>query len=321
MGTPLQLCYPVTTLDGKELLPAGVFLSEETMDDLVHSARAEVFPAMKLMEYESVAADLRSICESPPYHRMFSDVARRDEVFQAMQRVELARPLLEIYSYFKLHDPYTYLHILSVFALSILLARELVKDPAERALELAAATSHDFGKICVPPSILKKTTPLEEWERQRLSHHAAAGYVLLSYYLKDHRHPAAITARDHHERIDGSGYPRGILLDNRFVEIVAVGDIFDALASSRPYRQSSFDLRGALEEITQQAGQGKIHADVVRALISCNREGHPPYETCNFSSELRSRPPEDNHYCGAAPCHFDPQCALEEEGEGGGGKA
>lgn len=313
MEKPLQLCYPVTTLEGKELLPGGVYLTEETMNELVLSARADAFPSMKLMEYDTVAADLHRICEAPPYNRMFSDPVRRDEVFRTMHEVELPRPLLEIYSYFKTHDLYTYNHILTVFALSLLLARELVKDPAERAMEVAASTSHDFGKICVPLSILKKTTPLEDWERQRLSHHTAAGYVLLSYYLKDHNHPAAITARDHHERMDCSGYPGGIAQRNRFVEIVAVGDIFDALASSRPYRQRAFDLRSALEELTQQALRGTIRTDVVRALISLNREGHPPPETCSISDELRGKPPADNHYCGAAPCRFEPTCAIEGE--------
>jgi HD-GYP domain-containing protein (c-di-GMP phosphodiesterase class II) len=313
MDTPLQLCYPITTLDEQELLPGGAYLSAETMSDLVRSAQGHDFPSGKLMEYETVAADLQRICDGPPYNRMFSDPGCREEIFLTLQGVELPRPLLEIYSHFKTHDPYTYSHILTVFALSLLLAREMVADRTERALEVAAATSHDFGKICVPLSILKKTTPLEEWEKQRLSHHAAAGYVLLSYYLKDWRHPAAITARDHHERIDGSGYPGGIVQRRRFVEIVAVGDMFDALVSCRPYRQRSFDLRTALEELTRQAERGTISEDVVRVLVSCNREGHPPFETCSLSHELRGKPPADNHYCGITPCRFEPKCPLEDE--------
>ncbi|MBW4055058.1 MAG: hypothetical protein HIU83_06610 [Proteobacteria bacterium] len=146
-----------------------------------------------------------------------------------------------------------------------------------------------------------------------LSHHAAAGYVLLSYFLKDSNHPAAITARDHHERCDGSGYPRGIALRNRNVEIVAVSDVFDALISPRPYRPISYDLRTALDEITVLAVKGAISSDVVRVLISCNRKDQLPYTDCILSQEQRGTPPPGNLYQGVASCHYSLDDGPEED--------
>lgn len=315
MENPLQLCYPVLTLDDKELLPAGAYLTRDTMKELVRSAGMDIFPVKKLLEYDTVAKDLHSICNEPPYCRIFSDPVRRKEIFKTMNQVEFVQPMLDIYGYFKTFDPYTYRHILTVFALSLLLAQELIDNRDELARAVKAAPNHDFGKICVPLSICKQSTPLNVQEQAQLSHHAAAGYVLLSYYLRDPNHPAAITARDHHERYDGSGYPRRIALRNRMVEIVAVGDIFDALISSRPYRAQSYDLRTALEELSVQAKSGTISEDIVNALISFNRENHPCRSQCKFSHELRGTPPPGNHYQGITPCRFEPE-PQQEEGRG-----
>jgi len=311
MENPLQLCYPVRTLDGKELLPAGAFLTQSTMKGLVRLAEMETFSVMRLMEYDTVAADLHSICSAPPYCRIFSDPVRRNEIFKTMNRVEFVQPLLDIYGFFKIHDPYTYRHILTVFALTLLLAQDLLDNRGKLAKAVAAAPNHDFGKICVPLDVCKKTTPLNERDQALLSHHPAAGYVLLSFYLKDSSHPAAITARDHHERRDGSGYPRRMALRNRVTEIVAVGDIFDALISRRPYRSQPYDLRAALEELSLQAKGGTISEEVVNALISCNREDHPCHTDCSFSHELRGTPPPGNLYQGITPGRFEP-AALQQ---------
>jgi HD-GYP domain-containing protein (c-di-GMP phosphodiesterase class II) len=81
----------------------------------------------------------------------------------------------------------------------------------------------------VPLHILKKTTPLTRTERGIIEHHAAAGYVLINYYYKDIQPLTCRVALDHHERKDGSGYPRGIIFKDPLVEIIAVGDIYDAL--------------------------------------------------------------------------------------------
>ncbi len=315
MNQPIQLCYPVTTLDGRELLPAGTFLTSDTMESLIRLAKKQTYTVRSLMAHGTIARDLDRICNSHPYCRIFSDPSRRKRVFDTMQRVELAQPLLDFYDYFKTQDPYTYRHILTVFALSLLMAQDLIENRKELDMEVAAAPSHDFGKVCVPLSVLKKSTHLEEQERLQLSHHVAAGYVLLSYYFQDANHPAAVTARDHHERRDGSGYPRGIRSNNRIVEIVAAGDVFDALITRRPYRSNSYEVRTALEVLTRQADRGALDEKVVQALIKLNREDPPCLEECKFSKEFRGIPPTGNHYSGALPCKFEKHAGPTAEGE------
>jgi HD-GYP domain-containing protein (c-di-GMP phosphodiesterase class II) len=148
----------------------------------------------------------------------------------------------------------------------------------------------------VPLHILKKTTPLTKTERGFLEHHTATGYVLLSYYYKDTRHLACRVALDHHERRDRSGYPRGILLEDPMVEIIAACDVYDALIMPRPYRSGAYDNRTALEEVTEMAKQNKIGWDVVRALVAHNRKSNPHYKEITISAEKRGTPPSYNVY-------------------------
>jgi HD-GYP domain-containing protein (c-di-GMP phosphodiesterase class II) len=148
----------------------------------------------------------------------------------------------------------------------------------------------------VPIDILGKETPLTVLEREALKHHTLAGYVLLGYYFNDARRFAAKVARDHHERKDGSGYPRGIKLDDPLIDIITVTDIYDALISQRPYRGESFDNRTALEEITSQAFSGKISIEVTQALIAVNRKEKPHYTECKISDERRGTAPKNNVY-------------------------
>ena len=231
----LTLLYPVRTLDNRLLLPAGSMLSVETLDALVSSSRTRSYQDHSLLQYGSVKKDLIYFLNLPPYNVIFSDRKQISDLFNLMESINLVLPILQSLEYFKKHDFYTYRHILMVFALSTLLAEDLVSDYYDRIKEAASGPSHDIGKTCVPLHILKKPDPLTRTELNTLIHHSAAGYVLLSYYLQDTQNVSVIVARDHHEKKNGSGYPRGILLKDRLVEIITVSDIYDALISERPY--------------------------------------------------------------------------------------
>ena len=185
---------------------------------------------------------------------------------------------------------------LIVFALTTLLTKDLISDYKSLMHGIATGPTHDFGKICVPLNILKKSTPLTLNERDILETHTAAGFVLLSYYLQDENNPGAEVARDHHERKNGSGYPCGIHLKDRLVEIIAVCDVYDALISLRPYRPISYDNRTALEEITAMAERNEIGWDVVKSLIAHNRQNKPHYKEVKVSMEKRGTPPPGNVY-------------------------
>jgi len=292
----LKLNNPVFTLDNKQLLPAGAVVSDDIMEELISTYQSPPHQSSGLLKYGPIKDDTLFFFSQLPYNTIFADTKLTEVVLNLMQRVHVPYPILEIMDYFKLHDFYTYHHFIMVFALSTLLARDLLENHNDILKEVLAGPTHDLGKFCVPLSILKKTDPLTRSERLFLEHHAIAGYVLLGYYLQDSKTFASKAARDHHERNDGSGYPCGTHLKNRMVEIVVVSDVYDALLSPRPYRRISYDNRTALEEITAMAEKGKLSWEIVRALVAVNRKDRPHYSECTVSLEKRGTPPPDNAY-------------------------
>jgi HD-GYP domain-containing protein (c-di-GMP phosphodiesterase class II) len=293
----LKILYPVQTLDKQLLLPAGTVLTTDRLDTLVDSSKTAPSPQRySLLEFGSMKKDLLRFLGVPPWPRIFADQKEIARLLESMETARLALPVLQGVAYFRSRDFYTYRHTLVVFALSTLLAMDLSEDSEALMQEASTGPTHDFGKICVPPHVLQKRGPLTRAERSILEHHTLAGYALLAYYDQDRASFAAAVARDHHERRDGSGYPRGMCLNERLVEIVAVGDVYDALISRRPYRPTSYDNRTALEEVTAMAERNQISWEIVKALIARNRESRPHYSECVVSAEKRGTPPSDNVY-------------------------
>jgi len=292
----LRLEYSVDTLDKTPLLPAGAVLTRGTLEKLALLGPGASIPSAPLMEYGTVRRDIHRFILEGTYRIIFDDQEENADLFRHIEKLRLPRPLLDALGYFRRHDPYTYRHSLTVFALSTLLARDLLGNDLDAFLEATAGPVHDFGKICVPLRILRKPTSLRRSERALLEHHTLAGYVLLGFYLKEPTAVAAKVALEHHERRDGSGYPLGIRLSDRLVELMAACDVYDALISPRPYRRISFDNRTALEEVTAMGERGQIGWDIVRALVAHNRTGRSSVGQCVVSVEKRGKPPEGNLY-------------------------
>ncbi|MCI0884900.1 MAG: HD domain-containing protein, partial [Chloroflexi bacterium] len=152
-----------------------------------------------------------------------------------------------------IRDKMTHRHARRVARMSAFVAREMkLADDQVLQIEYAAAL-HDIGKIGVADGILFKPEPLEVDEWQEMRRHSELGYKILNRvdFLKD----AAEIVYSHHERFDGSGYPRGlagkeIALGARVFSVV---DAYDAMTSRRPYREA-MSQEDALEEIMRHSG-------------------------------------------------------------------
>ncbi|MFC1837391.1 HD-GYP domain-containing protein [Thermodesulfobacteriota bacterium] len=295
LGIPIQ--YPIHTLDNRELVPAGTVLTEDVVKEVIASNSGPLAKSMSLMEFGSVRDDICHFFANPPYKVIFDNHKDTEDVLHVMEQAILPVPVLESLIFFREHDFYSYRHMLMIFALSTLLAKILVPDHQRRIYNATTAgPAHDLGKICVPLDILMKRDPLTKDERNVLFQHPVTGYILLCYYTKDMNNFSARVARDHHERRDGSGYMRGVKLNDSLVEIVVVSDVYDALISPRPYRPVSFDNRTALEEVTAMAQRGQIGWDILQALISLNRKDKPDLDGFKVSLEKRGQAPEENSY-------------------------
>jgi putative nucleotidyltransferase with HDIG domain len=162
-----------------------------------------------------------------------------------------------------LRDPYTARHEKSVTRLALAIAEDLGLDEQTREGLLLAGEVHDIGKICVPAEILSKPAALTDMEYRLVQQHAQTGREILSGIT--FQQPVAEIVGQHHERLDGSGYPDGLAGDDIRSEarILAVADVIEAMASHRPYRPA-LGMEAALAEV--RAGAGKVYdADVAAA--------------------------------------------------------
>ena len=173
-------------------------------------------------------------------------------------------------------DPYTAGHQERVARLAIAIAREM-ELPEEQVRGVGvAAVLHDLGKIDVPAEILSKPSRLKDKEYSLIQDHCNAGYQILKNV--DFPWPVAQAVLQHHERMDGSGYPSGISGDDILLEsrILAVADVVEAMSSHRPYRPS-LGLEQGLGEITRFRGKG-FDAAVVDACLGIFARGESPWE-------------------------------------------
>jgi PAS domain S-box-containing protein/putative nucleotidyltransferase with HDIG domain len=150
-------------------------------------------------------------------------------------------------------DPYTAGHQKRTTDLARAMATEMGLPPEQIEGIRMAGVIHDIGKISLPTEILSKPTKLSNIEFSLIKQHAQQGYEI----LKEVESPWALAEMvyQHHERINGSGYPRGLKGDEILIEarILAVADVVESMASHRPYR-AALGIGAALEEIIKNRG-------------------------------------------------------------------
>lgn len=170
----------------------------------------------------------------------------------------------------ELHDPYTAGHEKRVGTVAKDIALEMGWEGNRAMLLEWVGRVHDIGKRSLPLEVLKKPSRLSQIEVELVRTHAEAGYQI----LKDIPFPIALAeiVREHHERLDGSGYPQGLKGDQILPEarILAVADVIESMTFRRPYRQA-LGVEVALEELTKNRGV-LYDSDVVDAIIRLIRE-------------------------------------------------
>jgi len=170
------------------------------------------------------------------------------------ERLELVMNSLEaLGKALEIRDPYTYGHTKRVAYLAQCLAKELGWDENKILGMRLAGQLHDIGKIGVPTDILVKSGLLSELEYKIVQAHVEKGYQLLKGIKSIF--PLAEIIYQHHERLDGSGYPRGLRGEEILEEarILAVCDVLEAMTHRRPYREAK-GLDEALGELKKGAG-------------------------------------------------------------------
>ncbi len=184
----------------------------------------------------------------------------------------------------EMRDPYTARHQRRVATLACAIAKEMGLPPRQIKGIHVAALLHDVGKLGVPAEILTKPSKLNEFEFSLVKRHPKAGYDILA--LIPFPWPVNQAILQHHERLDGSGYPGGLCGDDIILEarILGVADVVEAMLSHRPYRPA-LSLSQAQQEIA--TGKGTTYdpqvVDACLRLLAKKEAGfdhwlaHKPY--------------------------------------------
>ncbi|MBN1550630.1 response regulator [bacterium] len=247
---------------------------EQNVDDLIFSLRLS--PVLSSNgDYRGVILNLIDITQS-----------RKEE----MERLEaINRTVFALAKAVEFRDPYTAGHAANVAIIATHIAKMLGWEE-KRIIGLQLACElHDIGKIAIPAEILTRPTKLSALEMEMLKEHPHKGYEI----LKDIKFPfpVAEAVYQHHEVMDGSGYPRGLKNDEIIPEakIICVSDVLDAITSHRPYRPG-LGIEKAIEQL--QKGRGVLYdpSAVDSVLKLFKRSGNQPFwkkEKTDFEFHLR----------------------------------
>ena len=198
------------------------------------------------------------------------DVTERQKANEALKRA--FNSVVSVLSdMLNLKDPYTQFHEKNVAKLALEIAERMGLDEFTIESIRVASMVHDIGKINIPTEILSKPGKLSDIEFEMIKKHPETAYEILRKV--DLPWPVADIVYQHHERLDGSGYPRHLKSDEILLEakIIIVADVVEAVSSHRPYR-AALGFEAAIEEIKKNAGV-LYDAEIVQICTSILEEG------------------------------------------------
>lgn len=263
-------------LKGEERERFTVFCkrAENNREPLSNLFRVEVNGSTKWLEMVACQIDVE---KEPGIIVMTQDstesIRTTSELVKTQQKLQEAfvNALNLISSLVERRDPFTYGHQRRVTSLAVKIAESMELKKSDIDTVKYASLVHDLGKVVVPTEILSKPGKLDETEMALIREHAKQGYEMISELKIDL--PIAEAVYQHHERLDGSGYPRGLKGEEISIHarIIGVADVVEAMSSHRPYR-AALGVRAAIDEI--ESGSGRIYdREVVRHCKKIIEEG------------------------------------------------
>lgn len=245
-----------------------VLTGETTEIDVIRKKKEKIIAEMRMVniDWQGKAAHLASLRDITARRQTEQDL---EQSLEKLQRI-LQQTVKSLSSALEKRDPYTAGHSWRVAQLVCAIAKELhMQDEQITGIHMAAAI-HDIGKIYVPAEILSKPSRLTKTEFDMVKTHCQIGYEILENI--EFPWPVANTVLQHHERMNGSGYPRGLkgrrLL--REARILGVADVVEAMCSIRPYRPAP-GIDKALGEIEKNRGI-LYESDVVDVCLKLFKE-------------------------------------------------
>jgi len=237
---------------------------------VVYSTRPNAFEPVAIELFQHLAEEIGHGLHGIEQERQL--IAEREQLVKAERQLTeaLSAMVAPIVTAMEMRDPYTAGHQSRVAEIACAIANELGWTEGRIQGLRVASVVHDIGKISIPAEVLTKPTKLTKAEREMINGHPETAYTI----LKDipFAWPIAEIVRQHHEKLDGSGYPFGLKGDAILPEarVLTVADIVEAMSSFRPYRPP-IPLDIVLQEIEKEAGS-RLDPEIVRVCVSLFRE-------------------------------------------------
>ncbi len=238
---------------------------------LVYSKVPNAFGDSEVKLFEALAKEIGFGMRSIDRQQRLDDQIHEKQVAQESLASALMATIEAMGKTMEWRDPYTSGHQKRVALLSKALAQKLGWERDQVQALYMAALVHDIGKVAVPSEILTKPAHLTALEMQLVQGHVESGYQI----LKDIPFPWLIAemVHQHHERLDGSGYPRGLKGNEICLEakILGVADTLESMSTHRPYR-AALGLQAAINELQTQSGI-KFDAEIVKVAVDLMESG------------------------------------------------
>ncbi|QWD61870.1 HD-GYP domain-containing protein [Polynucleobacter sp. MWH-UH25E] len=250
-----------------------IFADEKVIGALtVYTCEPDSFSAAEIDLFQNLANEIGHGLALLQERSLLEEERKRRELAQQRLFDSLELTIGAMATTMEMRDPYTAGHQKAVAKIAQAIAKEMGLDKdVIHGLKMAALI-HDIGKVSIPSELLTKPTKLSPLEYSLMKEHVNNGYLI----LKDIPFPWPIAdmVRQHHERLDGSGYPQGLKGDEILMgaRVLAVADIIESMSSHRPYRPA-LGLNKAIQEVLVEAGQGKLDPTVVQAAVKLYDRG------------------------------------------------
>ena len=237
---PIEIAKPGDYLaksildDGDRILLNKDILLTETY--LLKIKRLKISSIYIKIDHSEILIDdvIKQESETQPYFEATGTIGTN-----IIAKIRSKKDIMTTLTAIKSMDHYTYQHSVQVAVFSLVLGVQLQLNKDQLYELCIGALMHDIGKILIPKDIILKTGPLTDEEFTTIKEHTNRGYGYLKGYL-DIPESSRIISLQHHERMDGCGYPYNVKKGyiSRFARIVAIADVYDALISDRPYRKA-----------------------------------------------------------------------------------
>jgi HD-GYP domain-containing protein (c-di-GMP phosphodiesterase class II) len=278
----------IDTAESLEVVPEGEALEEELRIDQKMAMQSEEEKSAFLELYQEALRGVRSLFRRlSSGGRVDGNLVRRIAE-QTVAGLIRNRELLMAAGMLSLPGNYLISHAVAVATLAVNIGSALGYSKAQVLALGHGALLHDVGMLRLPPSVLNKPSKLTKREWQEIRRHPAYGLDMLQKIVGIPEEVPFIVYQSH-ERLDGSGYPRGKKgqVIHTFAKIVAVADIYNSICSERPYREALSPYE-AMERLVLLCGERKLDSRIVRAFLRCNSM-FPVGSWVELSNQCRGR--------------------------------